>query len=127
MLQFLKSNSASVVDVGQQRVDGVLTTHYRAELSLDHLAAGLPAAEGGAAEQALAMLKQSLQSSEMPVEVWIDAHHLVRRVVMDLDLELPIAGSMQESVAVDLSHYGPQHRPTAPPAQQVTDLSTLGS
>jgi hypothetical protein len=44
---------------------------------------------------------------------------------MSLTLALPNGPSVQETVTVELGHYGPQRLPAAPPADQVQDLSSL--
>jgi hypothetical protein len=59
------------------------------------------------------------------VDVWVDPRHLVRRVLMTLDLQLPNGRSMQERVTAAFSDYGPQARPAAPPADEVLDLNSL--
>ncbi len=123
ILQFLRSASGTVLTEGQQRVDGFETTHYRAFLSLEHLADTLPPADRQAAQQALSAFEQSAQTPDFPVDVWVDAHHLVRRILMTIDLGLPNRPSMQETATVDLSHYGPQPRPVTPPADEVLDVS----
>jgi hypothetical protein len=125
ILQSLRSVSDSVVEEGTQRIDGDVTTHYHAQLSLTHLADGLPPAERDMAQKMLSTLSQALPTGALPVDVWIDTHHLVRRVVMALDLNLPTGPSLQETVTIDLSHYGPQRRPVAPPPDQVFALGAL--
>jgi hypothetical protein len=44
---------------------------------------------------------------------------------MSLDLGLPNGPSVQETVTMDLGHYGRQRPPVTPPPDQVQDLSTL--
>jgi hypothetical protein len=44
---------------------------------------------------------------------------------MALDLGIPSGPSLQETVTMDLSHYGPQRAPAPPPRDQVMDLSSL--
>jgi hypothetical protein len=127
MLQYLRAGSDGVTAEGQEHLDGFWTTHYRAELSLDRLAANVPPAERAAAQQALSKLQQATQTHDFPVDVWVDAHRLVRRMVMSIALRLPNGPAMDEAVRVDLSHYGPQARPTPPPADQVQDLSGLAN
>jgi len=117
-LRSLRSVSGDVVDLGPERVDGIVTTHYRAELSVASVAGSLPSAERS-------MLEQALPTGGFPVEVWIDAHHLVRRFMTSMALSLPTGENMQETATVDLSDYGPQSPPTPPPPDQVTDLSSL--
>jgi hypothetical protein len=127
VLQALRSVSDSVVAEGNQRVDGVQTTHYRAELSLDHLADAVPSADRAAAQQALSGIEQAAGADEIPVDVWVDGQHLVRRVQMSMDLGSAAAQTMTETVTVDLSHYGPQSPPALPPSGDVQDLSSLAS
>lgn len=122
MLQFLRSASGSVTTVGRQRVDGAQTTRYRTELSLADLAAGLPADERDALQPGLSRLQQALGGGQLPIDVWIDARNRVRRVVMGLELAVPNGPSLQETVTMDLSHYGRQLIPTAPPPYEVTDI-----
>jgi hypothetical protein len=125
MLHFLRSSSGVVIVVGHQRVDGAQTTHYRTELSVSHLADGLPAGERDAVQQGLARVEQALTGGQLPVDVWVDAHGHVRRVVMSLDITIPNGASLQELVRMDLTDYGPQTVPTPPPPDQVIDLSSL--
>ncbi len=123
MLQYLRSTSDVVLDEGHQMVDGRETTHYQAEVNLDGLLGKL----GGPAQQAAAKLKQLLPSGDLPIDVWIDPAHLVRRIAMTLSLGAATGPSVRETVTADLSDYGPQPQPSPPPADQVQDLSSLAS
>jgi hypothetical protein len=118
VLQELRSVANGVIDEGHQQVDGVLTTHYAATVSLDRLFGNLSSADK-------AVLQQLTQGQEVPIDVWIDAHRLVRRVVMTLTMGVPNGPSMQETATADITDYGPQPRPTPPPADQVTNASGL--
>jgi hypothetical protein len=125
ILQSLRSVSDSVVDEGPQRIGRTPTTHYHAQLSFSHLTDALPSAERGAAAKALSALRQALPTDGLPVDVWIDAHHLVRRVVMAVDINAPTGQSLNETVTVDLDHYGPQRRPVVPATSDVLKLNDL--
>ncbi len=118
VLQELQSVANGVVDEGHQRVDGVLSTHYAATVSLDRLYGKLTSLDK-------AVLQQIIPGQDVPIDVWIDAHNLVRRVVMTLTIDVPNGPSMQETATADITDYGPQPRPTPPPADQVTDASSL--
>jgi hypothetical protein len=120
MLQYLRAASDSVSDEGRQQVDGVPTTHYRADLSLDRLPANSPSIRN-----ALSKLQQATGLHDVPLDVWIDAHHLVRRIGMSVDFSPPTGPPLTETITEDLTDYGPQPRPTPPPADQVQDLSGL--
>jgi hypothetical protein len=124
-LQMLRSVSGSVVKLGQQRVDGVETTRYQANLSLARLADSLPATDRSLGRQVLSTLQQAAPGGEFPVDVWIDSNHFVRRVVTSLDLSFPSGPNLQEVVAVDVGDYGPQSPPATPPAREVFDATGL--
>lgn len=125
MLQYLRAASDGVSNLGHEQVDGVQTTHYRAMLDLDRVAANVPAGEQAFAQRALAQLEQSTNVHQFPIDVWVDAHHLVRRIVMTITVAIPNGRTMQETMTADLSDYGPQPRPPLPPADRVQDLSSL--
>jgi hypothetical protein len=125
MLQYLRAASDAITNEGQQQVNGVQTTHYHAELSLDRLTAGIPAAEEPAVQQALSKLRQALGGSDLPVDVWVDAHQLVRRTAMSLSMHPSGGATLQETVVADVTKYGPQPRPALPPADQVQDATSL--
>jgi hypothetical protein len=118
ILRSLRSVSDSIVNQGRQRVDGVATTHYQAAMSITRLADGLPSAQRS-------VLAHAVPGGTFPADVWIDGHNLVRRVLMSLDLGVPNGPSVQETVTMDLGHYGRQRPPATPPADQVQDLSSL--
>jgi hypothetical protein len=125
MLQYLRAASDSVTQEGEESVNGVATTHYRAELNLDRLQGGLPADDQRLITRELSKLQQVTGSGTLPIDVWIDAHHLVRRMVMSLGLHAPDGPSLQETVTVDMTDYGPQPRPAVPSADHVADVGSL--
>ena len=125
MLQYLRAASDSVANVGGEQVDGVETTHYRAEFSLDRLPDNLPSEDQAAIRKALSALQQATGLQDFPMDVWIDAHHLVRRMVMSVGFHTPSGPALNETITEDLTDYGPQPRPTPPPADQVQDVSGL--
>lgn len=118
ILQELRAGADNVTDEGQQQVDGVQTTHYGGEINLDRLLGNLPSGDRAA-------LEQLTQGQGVPIDVWIDAHDLVRRVVMSITLNAPNGPSLQETATTDITDYGPQPRPTPPPPGQVTDGSSI--
>ncbi len=120
MLQELTAGADNVTNEGQQLLDGVQTTHYRAQLSLERVWSKVPSSER-------ALMQKLMRGVDVPVDVWIDAHHLVRRVTMSLALGSPSGPALQATFTADISHYGPQPRPTLPPAGQVTDANSLGA
>jgi hypothetical protein len=94
-------------------------------LNLDSLAANLPPAEQRAVQNALSQLRSSTNLHQLPMDVWVDGHHLVRRIAMSITLPAPDGAGLQEAMTADIGDYGPQPQPTAPPADQVQDLANL--
>lgn len=118
VLKELQGGADGVTNVGQQVVDGVQTTHYQGELSFNRLWGNMPSSLRG-------VLQQITQGQGITVDVWVDAHNLVRRVVMSFTLGVANGPSVQETSTADFSDYGPQPRPTPPPASQVSDGSVI--
>lgn len=125
MLRFLRAASNSIVAEGQQRAGGFETTHYRAALNLDQVPDALPSADRAVAQQALSALEREMQVHAIPVDVWVDAHHLVRRIQTTLDAKLPNAQTLHVGMTIDISNYGPQRRPTVPAPGDVQDIAGL--
>jgi hypothetical protein len=94
-------------------------------LDLNNVAANLPAGEQSTVQNALSQLKSSTNLSQIPMDVWIDAHHLVRRIAMAITASAGAGAGLQENITADLTDYGPQPSPTPPPADQVQDLANL--
>ncbi len=122
MLQYLRAASDSVVTAGHERVNGVETTHYRVALNLSRVLAALPASDQAAAQQGLSAIEQQLHVGDLPVDVWIDRHHLVRRMTMTLDGTVGNGSTLAETMTMDVRDYGPQQPPTPPPADQVVNV-----
>ncbi len=125
VLEYLRAASDSVIAEGRERVDGHTTTHYRALLDLGKVPDAVPPSYRAAAQQAMATLSKSLPVSTLPVDVWIDRHHLVRRIVMNISATTSTQQTMNVSMTVDVLKYGPQPRPVPPPDSEVQDMSKL--
>jgi hypothetical protein len=70
----------------------------------------------------MSALEQLAHIHTLPVNVWIDGHHLVRR--MQLSFNETVAGqSLSTAMRIDIPEYGPQPAPQLPPASQVADLT----
>jgi hypothetical protein len=120
MLQFLRAASDSVVSAGRATVDGYSTRRYHAELNPSRIADKLPSSARSAVQKELS----ALTLHDIPVDVWIDARRLVRRV------QLTLAGgtggqTLNESMTIDIPHYGPEPKPAVPSSGDVANLSSL--
>ena len=127
MLRYLRAVSDSVLAEARQRADGYRTTHYRANISLDLVVSAPPPAGEGAAQHAISALEQTARVHTIPVDVWVDAQHLVRRPQMTITVTPAGAQSTGVGLTMDDSDYGPQPRPAVPPADQVEDVGALAA
>jgi hypothetical protein len=121
MLDFLKGQGSLSV-VGHDVVRGVSTTHYRGTIDLGHVADSLPSAERAKLHSTLSKVIAQTGSGRLPVDVWIDAQRLVRRMAIALSIA---AGpqKMQVSFNVELFGFGPTPAVSAPPAAETYDVT----
>jgi hypothetical protein len=124
-LSYLRAASpGGVKQLGTATVNGVATTHYHGTVELARAAAQVPAAERVQAEQAIAQIQKLTKLTQLPVDVYVDARNLVRR--LDLAYKATVKGqSIATAIRLDFLAYGPQPIPATPPAGQVTDLTSL--
>jgi hypothetical protein len=124
-LQYLAATSTSgIKDLGPATVDGIPTTHYSGSVDLSKVADKVPASQRSAAGQAVAALQKLTKLSSLPVNVYVDSAHLVRRLTMSYQ-ETTNGQTFSTNMQLDFTAYGPQPVPTAPPAGQVSNLSAL--
>lgn len=117
-------SSTGIQDLGKETINGVETTHYRAQLDLNKVADVVPAADRAATEQIVAALQQHTHISQIPVDVWIDSNDHVRRIALGQS-----AGKSSQGVSFaltsDFTDYGPQQVPPPPPASETLNISSL--
>lgn len=71
--------SGDVEKVGEEKVRGVDTTHYRATVDFDRYPSLVPASQRAAVRASMRRLEKLMGSSTAPVDVWVDDDDLVRR------------------------------------------------
>lgn len=121
-LRYLRAAGAHVTEVGTQTIDGRATTGYRAQIQLDRVANTLPAADRAQAHQAIVGIEQMTHLHLLPVTVWIDGQHLVRRIALSFN-ESVSGQPLTAAIQIDFPQYGPQQPPQPPPPSQVADLT----
>jgi hypothetical protein len=106
--------SGTVTKLGPQTIGGVATTHYSAIL------------DAGRVAKLTRALGMSI--SYGPVDAWIDAHGLVRRVhltaVLDGSTAVPQAAM---EMTMSLSNYGEHVAVTPPPDDETFDVTDLAT
>ena len=121
-LEYLKASGGGVTAVGHELVRGVPTTHYTGTIDLSKLVDVVPSANRAQLRAALAKLTAETGASSLPVDVWIDAHQLVRR--MTIALSLSAGGQkVQMHMTIDLFSFGATPPVTPPPEGEVYDAT----
>lgn len=121
LLEALRGVADDVEAAGQEDVRGVPTTRYTATVDLDAAADVVPADQRERFEAELHALGDL---GALPVEVWIDADGLVRRLVLDVSGVAPqgqLPGKAQ--IAMELFDYGEPVEIDLPPADQVVPFT----
>lgn len=126
MLDQLRAVSDQIQRSGEEDVDGVPTTHYVATIDLNRYPALARPADRAAVKASIDQLTQLGAASRMPIDVWIDGNHLVRRVRMDLSQDNPATGSpMKMTMQIDMSDFGRPVSVQVPPASETIDVQGL--
>jgi predicted RNA-binding protein YlxR (DUF448 family) len=127
VLSQLLAVSSGVSKVGHATVAGVPTTEYRARVSLDKVAAKVQAKEGPRAAQAIRQQIKALGATTVPVQVWVDAHHLVRQIRYQTPIPAASTGGPTGSgtavLTMTFTSFGTPVQLTPPPASQTTDIT----
>ncbi len=121
-LQYLKSAGGSSSVVGHDVLRGVATTHYAGKIDLLKAAEGQPGADRSQIRQAFQKLIGEMGLRTVPIDVWIDARGLVRKV--SLVLNLKTAGQrVGTSIEAEYHDFGPTQSVTAPAGSEVFDMT----
>lgn len=130
LMQFLRGTSADIEELGEEKVRGVETTHYRATVDFD-AAAERTADIGELSDEMrdqvraeIERMKKQTGLETLPVDVWLDEDDLVRRIRMDFTF--PLEGEeVGVEVTMDLFDFGVDVDVAPPPAEQTVDITEL--
>jgi hypothetical protein len=119
-LDYLKGAGASR-KVGTATVNGTKTTQYHVDVDLRKVAAK---SGDAAAKKSVEQLIKTTGTPTIPVDVWVDGQHLVRREKVAYETT---AQGQKSSFAftIDITKYGVDVDAEAPPADQVADFSDV--
>jgi hypothetical protein len=118
-LRYLEGAGDDAKKVGEEKVRGVDTTHYRATFDLEQVKAD---ASADLKDDIDEMIKQ-LGDSKVPADVWIDGDGLARR--MKFVFESIGEEKLGMTITQELFDFGVKVEATAPPADQVSDFAEL--
>jgi hypothetical protein len=102
-------------------VNGFKTTQYHVDVDLRKVAAKSGDDE---AKKSVEKLIQMVGASTMPIDVWVDDQHLVRRE--KIAYEATTQGQKSSfDFTIDITKYGADVKADAPPADQVADFADV--
>jgi hypothetical protein len=124
-LDYLRSVSGKLIRIGTEDVRGVPTTHYFAAVDWKK-ALARAASESG--QQGFLAQFQNMPSAvaSIPVDVWVDADNLVRRMTMNFSFSSPGQPEQAKaSIEMELFEYGQPVSVETPRAADVVDAFAL--
>jgi hypothetical protein len=123
-LEFLRAVSGRFTRLGTGRVRGVTTTRYRTSIDIRKYPNLVPEKQRKAMRKSIDTLVGVMGKPTYPVEVWIDAKQLVRRMTMRMDMKAP-TGSMAFAMSMDFFGFGRPVSVTFPRAEETVDMTKL--
>jgi hypothetical protein len=125
-LEQMRKTSDEVEKLGTEKVRGVETTHYKADLEMRKAVDHVPAARRAEAERAVDKIVEISGTEGFPMEVWIDDDKLIRRMRMDFEMNNPaFGGELDMDMTMELFDYGAPVSIEAPDDDEVRDLTDI--
>ena len=122
-LKYLRT-VGSITPVTTATVDGVSTTEYRATIDFDRYANLVPPSQRAAARSTIATLETAMGTHTLPVTVWVDSRHQVRRMQMSIP-ECVAGEHLSMAMTLDLSDYGSVPSVSVPSSADAYDITPL--
>lgn len=119
-LRFLEGAVDDMKKVGEERVRGAETTHYRGTVDLRQASAALDGDAKAAVDQAI----ESLGTSTLPADVWIDDEGRMRKLSFET-ANTESGAQTTGRVELELYDFGVSVTAEPPPASQTTDFTSL--
>lgn len=127
-LSQLSAVSSSVTRAGTATLAGVPTTEYRAQVSLNKVAAEAQAKEGTKAAQLVRQEINALGTGTLPVDIWTDAHHMVRQIRYQVPIPAASTGGSSGSgkavLTMTFTSFGAPVHLSPPPPSQTADITS---
>ena len=121
-LQYLKAKGATLSVAGHERVHGVPTTRYSGTFDIVKASEGAPGANPALVKKTFEKLLPHGDGRNVPLSVWIDAHSLVRRMLLDIALE-PAGQRTDTKLDMEFTGFGATPSVTVPPDSEVFDVT----
>ena len=113
-------------EVGEEKIDGADTTHFRGEVRIKDLIAALPPERRRKAQAAVDQLFKSAPGGDapQPVDVWVDDEERIRRMKQQVKAPAqPGVPAGRADVTVDYRDFGTPLRVQRPAAGQTFDAT----
>ncbi len=128
VLGALRAVTSEVETVGSEQLRGVETTHYRATVDPAELAKLTSGKDRTGTQSLVDRLSTQAGVGPVPVDVWLDAAGLVRKLSLSVEATEPSTSRSSEvSMSFELWDYGRAVDIELPPVSQVVEASTLHS
>ena len=128
MLDFLRAASADIETVGSEELRGEDTTHYRATIEPREYAKLAPLEKREELQSLVQQMGAQSGLTTIPVEVWLDADGLVRKLSFEFSATQPGSSERSDaSIMFELWDYGKDVAIELPPASEVVDASAVRS
>lgn len=126
LLGKLEGLSGEIEVVGTETLRGVETTHYRATVDADSVAAHASGQSGQGLGALVDRLGGQSGLSEVTLDIWIDGDGLVRKVLLDVEATQPGDSTpSRATLGFELWDVGEPVAIELPPASRVVDVSEL--
>jgi hypothetical protein len=126
LLEALQAVTSDVDVVGTESLRGAEVTHYRAVIEPKDLAAKAPKDQREQAESLIDEITSQSGVGEIPVDVWIDATGLVRKLAMTAAATDPgTSQSSEMTISFEIWDYDEPVEIELPPASEVVDASAV--
>jgi hypothetical protein len=123
-LEFLRAVSGRFTKLGTGRVRGVTATRYRTSIDIRKYPNLVPEKQRQAMKKSIDTLVGVMGKPTYPVEVWIDAKQLVRRMTMRMDMKAP-TGSLAFAMSMDFYGFGRPVSVKFPRPEETVDMTKL--
>ncbi len=121
-LDWLRATNGAVTDAGNQVVDGVKTTHYKAAIDLSRYPDLVPASRRAAVRKAINAVVNLTGLRTFPVDVWVSDDGLVRK--MNMSFTEDVSGQqMTMNMSTRFHDFNAPVSISLPPASQTLDSS----
>lgn len=124
-LDFLRAVSGHFTKLGSARVRGVPTTRYRASVDIRKYPQLVPKSQREVMKKSIDTLVETMGTSNYPVEVFIDAKQLVRRLNLRMEMKLPSEGRTSMAMSMDFYGFGRPVSVSFPQPEDTVDMTKL--